>query len=107
MYILRRIHRKIPEENQLANMHAAEKAMRRSARLQVRNRVGRARARSEVKQANALIAAGNSVDAEKATVEAISALDQAAQKGIIKKNNAARRKSRLMKKLNALRASKK
>ena len=39
--------------------------------------------------------------------EALSALDRAAQKGIIKKNNAARRKSRLMKKLNDLRAAKK
>ena len=37
-----------------------------------------------------------------ATQEAISALDKAAQKGIIHKNNAARRKSRLMKKLATL-----
>ncbi len=91
----------------MANIHAAEKAMRRSARLQVRNRVARSRARTQVKQAGILIAAGNSADAEKATVEAIRALDKAAEKGIIKKNNAARRKSRLMKKLNALRAAKK
>ena len=89
----------------MANIHAAEKAMRRSARLQVRNRVARSRARSEVKQANAQIVTGNVAESEKATLEAIRALDQAAQKGIIKKNNAARRKSRLMKKLNALRAA--
>ena len=81
--------------------------MRRSARLQVRNRVARSRARSEVKQANAQIVTGNVAESEKATLEAIRALDQAAQKGIIKKNNAARRKSRLLKKLNVLRASKK
>jgi small subunit ribosomal protein S20 len=91
----------------LANIHAAEKAMRHSARLSVRNRVARVRARSEVKQANVLIATGNTADAEKATLEAIRALDMAAQKGIIKKNNAARRKSRLMKKLNTLLAAKK
>jgi small subunit ribosomal protein S20 len=33
---------------------------------------------------------------------AVSALDKAAQKGVIHKNNAARRKSRLMKRLAAL-----
>jgi small subunit ribosomal protein S20 len=91
----------------LPNIHAAEKAMRRSAKLQVQNRVARSRARSEVKQASTLIAAGKTADAEQATLEAIRALDKAAQKGTIKKNNAARRKSRLIKQLNALRAAKK
>lgn len=91
----------------MPNIHAAEKAMRRSAKLQVRNRRVRSQARSEVRQAGASIATGVTADAEKITLEAIRALDNAAQKGIIKKNNAARRKSRLMKKLNALRASKK
>ncbi len=80
--------------------------MRQSARRRVRNRVARAAARTQVKQANATISAGVAADAEKATVAAIRALDKAAEKGIIKKNNAARRKSRLMKKLNALRAGK-
>ncbi len=81
--------------------------MRQSARRRVRNRVIRASARTQVKQANEVIVAGVPADAEKATVAAIRALDKAAEKGIIKKNNAARRKSRLMKKLNALRAAKK
>lgn len=91
----------------MANTHAAEKAIRQSARRRVRNRIVRATARTEVKNANALIAeGGDAAAAEKATLEAISALDKAAQKGIIKKNNAARRKSRLMKKLNQPRAPK-
>ncbi len=91
----------------MANTHAAEKAIRQNARRRVRNRVVRATARTEVKNATSVIAAGDVAASEKATLEAISALDQAAQKGVIKKNNAARRKSRLMKKLNALRAAKK
>ena len=91
----------------MANIHSAEKAIRQSAKRRVRNRVARVRARSEVKQANATIATGNAADAETATLAAIRALDKAAEKGIIKKNNAARRKSRLMKKLNALRSAKK
>ncbi len=91
----------------LANTHAAEKAIRQSARRQVRNRVIRTTTRTQIKKATTVIAAGDAAAAEKATLEALSALDRAAQKGIIKKNNAARRKSRLMKKLNQLRADKK
>ena len=91
----------------MANTHSAEKAIRQNARRRVRNRVAVSRTRSEVKKATSLVTAGDAAAAEKATLEAISALDKAAQKGVIKKNNAARRKSRLMKKLNQLRAAKK
>jgi len=44
----------------------------------------------------------NLESAEAATRVAVSALDKAAEKGILHKNNAARRKSRLMKRLSAL-----
>lgn len=91
----------------LANTKSAEKAARQNARRRVRNRIVRATARTQVKQAVALIGASNLAAAESATREAIRALDQAAEKGIIKKNNAARRKSRLMQKLNQLRAAQK
>jgi small subunit ribosomal protein S20 len=40
--------------------------------------------------------------ARQTTLEAISALDKAAEKGVLHKNNAARRKSRLMRHLAAL-----
>ena len=43
--------------------------------------------------------------AQEAVAVAISSLDKAAEKGIIHSNNAARRKARLMKKLNAAQAS--
>ena len=91
----------------MANTHSAEKAIRQIARRRVRNRGAVSRTRSEVKKATSLITSGDAAAAEKAALEAISALDKAAQKGVIKKNNAARRKSRLMKKLNQLRAAKK
>ncbi len=81
--------------------------MRQSARRRTRNRIVRATARSRTKQAAGLIASGNMSEAEKATLEAIRALDRAAEKGVLKKNNAARRKARLMKKLNQLRAAQK
>jgi len=90
----------------LANTRSAEKAIRQNARRRLRNRAVVSRTRTEIKKAVALIAAGDAAAAEQAALRAISALDRAAQKGVIKKNNAARRKSRLMKKLNQLRAAK-
>jgi small subunit ribosomal protein S20 len=47
-----------------------------------------------------LIASGQIEAAEAVTRDALSALDKAAQKGIIHRNNAARRKARLVKQLN-------
>ncbi len=41
-------------------------------------------------------------DVEDLAVAAVSALDRAASKGVLHSNNAARRKSRLMKRLNAV-----
>jgi small subunit ribosomal protein S20 len=88
----------------LANKHAGEKAIRQSARRRVRNRVIRATARTQVKKAVNTVASKDA-NSEKEIRAAVSALDSAAQKGIIKKNNAARRKSRLMKKLNQAKAA--
>ena len=65
----------------------------------------RSRTRTEAKQANAAIQAGDLEEARKATIEAIRVLDKAANKGVLHKNNAARRKSRLMKWLAAPRRS--
>ncbi len=64
------------------------------------NRIVRSRARTRVKKVRNLIAAGQLDEAQASVVQAISALDRAAEKGVIHKNNAARRKSRLMKQLN-------
>ncbi len=85
---------------------SAEQAARRSARQRIRNRIITSGARTHIKQANTLIAEGNLEAAETATKQALRALDKAAEKGVLKKNNAARRKSRLTLKLNALRAQK-
>ena len=59
--------------------------------------------KTEIKKANAAIAA-KSNDASTSVVAAISILDQAAERGILHKNNAARRKSRLMRRLNQMSA---
>ena len=86
--------------------HSGLKAKRQSIRHHARNRVVRMTARTEIKDANQMLTAGKAAEGEKAVQQAIRALDLAAQKGVIKKNNAARRKARLMKKLNQAKTAK-
>ena len=58
--------------------------------------------RNYVKKARTLIKDGNIDDAKKAVIDAEKILDKAAQKGVVHKGNAARRKSRLAKQLKDL-----
>jgi small subunit ribosomal protein S20 len=87
----------------LANIKSQIKRNRQNEKKRVQNRIYRGRARTSVVKAREATITGASFDEAKTVVAlAISELDQAAQKGIIHKNNAARRKSRLMKRLAAL-----
>ncbi|MGC8786486.1 MAG: 30S ribosomal protein S20 [Anaerolineae bacterium] len=84
----------------MANTKSALKRVRSSEKRRLRNRRVRTQARTYIKRARAQIEAGQLEEAKKSVADAIRALDKAAEKGIIHKNNAARRKSRLMRKLN-------
>ena len=84
----------------MANSKTARKRIRIAETRRLRNRPYRTAARTFVKKAEAAIRAGDQTVAQSAVVDAISMLDRVASKGIIHKNNAARRKSRLMAKLN-------
>jgi len=86
----------------LANLRSQIKRNRQNEKRRLRNRVYRGRARTYVRKAQASFEAGDVELARQSTQDAIVALDKAAQKGVIHKNNAARRKSRLMKRLNAI-----
>jgi small subunit ribosomal protein S20 len=86
----------------LANIKSQIKRNRQNEKRRLRNRIYVGRARTFVRRARTEIEGGSLEDARAATVAAISALDKAAEKGIIHKNNASRRKSRLMKRLAAL-----
>ncbi len=85
----------------MANTKSAIKNVRKNERRRAINRIARGRARTAVKRARALIAAGQVEEAREAVTQAYSALDKAAKKGIIHKNNAARRKARLAHYLNS------
>jgi small subunit ribosomal protein S20 len=80
----------------LANLRSAIKRIRSNQKKQIRNRIIRSRARSAVAAARA----SHQPSSRDADIrKAIRELDKAASKGVIHKNNAARRKSRLMKKM--------
>lgn len=83
----------------MANTHSARKRIRSNNRKRIINRTVRSRVRTSVKIAQA---ATDPAAASQATLEAISQLDRAAVKGVIHRNNASRRKSRLMKRLAGL-----
>jgi small subunit ribosomal protein S20 len=83
---------------------SALKALRRDARKAVYRGKVRTSTRTQVKKVRTLIASGKVAEADKALQDAVSALDKAAEKGVIPKNNAARRKSRLMLALNQAKA---
>ena len=88
--------------NTLANLRSAIKRIRQNKKRRLRNRVYRGQARTSVRDARASILEEDLEAARESTLKAISALDKAAQKGVIHKNNASRRKGRLMKQLAAL-----
>lgn len=86
----------------MANIKSAIKRNRQNKKRRLRNRIYRGQARTYIRDARSSIEEENMEEARAATFKAISALDKAAAKGILHKNNVARRKSRLMKHLGTL-----
>jgi small subunit ribosomal protein S20 len=79
---------------------SAQKQVRVASRRQQRNKSIRSELKTGITRAEKLIFSGELEAAHQAVVAAASVLDKAAEKGVIHSNNAARRKSRLVKKLN-------
>ncbi|MBA2598182.1 MAG: 30S ribosomal protein S20 [Chloroflexota bacterium] len=86
----------------MANSKSSKKRIRVAERRRDSNKPLRTEARTFVKKAEAAIASGDTSVAETAMLQAVSVLDRVADKGVIHKNNAARRKSRLIAKYHAL-----
>ncbi len=86
----------------MANIKSQIKRNKQNQKRRMRNRVYRGTARTYVRKAEAAIKVGDSQASQEEVLKAIKALDKAASKGVIHKNNAARRKSRLVKKLNSM-----
>jgi small subunit ribosomal protein S20 len=79
----------------MANTKSAKKATRQIARRTVVNRSRRTRVRTAVRKVEEAIAAGDRAAAAAAMAEAEPAIIRAAQKGIVHRNAAQRKVSRL------------
>ncbi len=86
----------------MANIKSAIKRNRQNEKRRLHNRIFRGSARTFVNKARVAIASGDKDTAAEYVQAAVKALDKAAEKNIIHKNNAARRKSRLMKQFAAM-----
>ncbi len=80
----------------------AKKAARKSVKRYRRNQSVRRTTRTAMTGARRAVASGDAEVAEPAVRHAISLLDRAVKKGILHKNNASRRKSRLVARLNQM-----
>jgi small subunit ribosomal protein S20 len=90
----------------VANSRSARKRIRANQHKFERNRAVRSSVRTKVGKARrALLGVDAELDASAQLLVAISALDRAAEKGVLHANNAARRKSRLMALANKLEAA--
>lgn len=81
----------------MAITKSAKKAIRQSARRKARNLVYKENIKKLVKQAKKLVLEKKNEEAKKILPDIYAALDKAAKVGVIKKNNASRKKSRLTK----------
>ncbi len=81
----------------MANTRSAIKQARQNVKRRDHNRIYRSSPRTHIKKVRRLVESAELDQAQTELSAAISALDKAAQKGVIHKNNAARRKSRLAK----------
>lgn len=79
----------------MAITESAKKAVRQSAKRKEQNLVYKNKIKKLVKEARSFVLAKKINEAKKLLPEIYSALDKAAKVGVIKKNNASRRKSRL------------
>lgn len=86
----------------MPNHKSAIKRVRQNKKRRDRNMAVRSEARTAVKKAREAIESGNKEDAMKLLKEATSILSSSASKGVIHRNNAARRISRLARQVNKM-----
>lgn len=88
----------------MANHPSALKRYRQSQHRRLINQMNRHKLKTQMKRLRAAIATGKAADAKTLLPETFSVIDRSVQKGVIKKNTAARYKSRLTKTVNGLAA---
>ncbi len=86
----------------MANIKSAKKRVITQAKRAERNQAVKSRVKTEVKKVEAAAAAGNKEEAAKVLADATSQIEKAATKGVLKKNTASRKVSRLAKIVNSM-----
>lgn len=87
--------------NPLPNIKSSIRSVKTDAERRAKNAAEKRAVRTAAKKVEAQVAEGNKAEAEVTLKKASSLLDKAAQSGVISKNAAARKKSKLAKKVNA------
>ncbi len=86
--------------NPLPNIKSSIRSVKTDAERRAKNAAEKSAVRTAAKKVEAQVAEGNKAEAEVTLKNASSLLDKAAQSGVISKNAAARKKSKLAKKVN-------
>ena len=86
----------------LANIKSQIKRIETNEKARMRNKAVRSEVRSAVRAVREEVAAGNSDEAKAKLQAASRKLDKAVSKGVLHKNNAANRKSKLAAQVNAI-----
>jgi len=86
----------------LANIKSAKKRIKVIAKKTLRNKMIKSRTKTAIKKVIAAVGEGNKEVADAALNLAVSTIDKACSKGVYHKNNASRKKSRLMKMVNKI-----
>ena len=86
----------------MPNIKSAKKRVLVSKVNNERNKMAKSALKTTLKKFEAAVAEGNKEQADSAYTAAVKCIDQAVKKGIIHKNNAARKKSSIALKMNKL-----
>lgn len=84
----------------MPNIKSSAKRAKIADERRAKNKLWKSKFKSSIKNFLKLVNSGNKEEAEKALQIAFKNLDTAAKKGVIHKNKASRKKSRLQRKLN-------
>ena len=86
----------------MANIKSSAKRVLVAARNAERNKADRSALKTSIKKFEAAVAGSDRENAEVAYKAAVKSVDRAVSKGLIHKNNAARKKSKMAAKFNAM-----
>lgn len=86
----------------MANIKSAKKRILVNQKKAAQNQMIKSAVKTEIKKVRTAVEAGNKEEAAKALLSATAAIDKAESKGVIKKNTASRKVSRLALAVNKL-----